>query len=310
VTTKRNCGPIAGGGITSLGHNIDSGTDCHLSGPGDLSRTNPLLGPLADNGGQTSTLALLPGSPALNRIPAGAGCPATDQRRIPRPQGPACDIGAFERTVVPANLAPPTIAGSPVNRQSLIESHGAWAYGPTRFSYQWLRCDASGALCAPIAGATAQSYALTVADVTATLRVREVAANAYGSSAPAISAATRVVAGLPIRATVHPFWVEFRRYVKLTRLRVTGVPAGARVQVRCKGRGCPFAKRSFRVRRGRANASRKVRRAKLRHGTRIQVRITKRGWIGKVVIYKVPRRGLPNGRVRCLAPGATRPAAC
>jgi hypothetical protein len=48
----------------------------------------------------------------------------------------------------------------------------------------------------------------------------------------------------------------------------------------------------------------------LRHGTAIQVRVTKPGAIGKVVIYVVPRHGLPRGRVRCLQPGATKPAAC
>ncbi len=28
------------------------------------------------------------------------GWPATDQRGVPRPQGPACDIGAFEQTLI------------------------------------------------------------------------------------------------------------------------------------------------------------------------------------------------------------------
>ena len=53
------------------------------------------LVPLADNGGPTQTVALLPGSLAIN---AGVACPppATDQRGVPRPQGPACDSGAFE----------------------------------------------------------------------------------------------------------------------------------------------------------------------------------------------------------------------
>ena len=42
-------------------------------------------------------LALAPGSAAINQVPRkGAGCPATDQRTVRRPQGPACDIGAFE----------------------------------------------------------------------------------------------------------------------------------------------------------------------------------------------------------------------
>ena len=49
-----------------------------------------------------------------------------------------------------------------------------------------------------------------------------------------------------ILSTVRPFWVEYRRYVVLRRLRVAGVPAGAAVEVRCKGRGCPFRRRASR----------------------------------------------------------------
>jgi CSLREA domain-containing protein len=84
------------GGITSNGHNLDSGTSCALAGGGDLSSTDPLLGPLALNApGTTRTHALLPGSPAVD-AGANAGCPATDQRGVARPLGVACDIGAYE----------------------------------------------------------------------------------------------------------------------------------------------------------------------------------------------------------------------
>jgi hypothetical protein len=48
---------------------------------------------LSDNGGPTQTHALLAGSPAID---AGASCPTSDQRGAPRPQGGACDIGAYE----------------------------------------------------------------------------------------------------------------------------------------------------------------------------------------------------------------------
>jgi hypothetical protein len=58
------------------------------------------LDPLADNGGPTQTVALLPGSLAID---AGVACPppATDQRGVPRPQGTACDSGAFEKEPPP-----------------------------------------------------------------------------------------------------------------------------------------------------------------------------------------------------------------
>ncbi len=57
---------------------------------------DPNLGPLANNGGPTQTMALLPGSPAIDAGDDNA-CPSTDQRGILRPQGGHCDIGAFEK---------------------------------------------------------------------------------------------------------------------------------------------------------------------------------------------------------------------
>lgn len=69
---------------------------------------DPLLGPLADNGGPTETRALLAGSPAINAGNAAA-CPATDQRGVGRPQGSGCDIGAYERVPVLA-ISPSLVA--------------------------------------------------------------------------------------------------------------------------------------------------------------------------------------------------------
>jgi len=88
-----DCNTSSGG---SSDHSLDSDNSCLLTGPGDLPGVAPLLGPLANNGGPTDTHALLAGSPALD---AGGTCPATDQRGVTRPQGPACDIGAFEAIV-------------------------------------------------------------------------------------------------------------------------------------------------------------------------------------------------------------------
>lgn len=72
------------------------------------------LDALADNGGPTQTLALLPGSPAIN---AGQTNLTTDQRGISRPQGNADDIGAFELT--PDKTAPVVTIATPTANQSL-----------------------------------------------------------------------------------------------------------------------------------------------------------------------------------------------
>ncbi len=115
-TSTNNCSNRPGAVITSLGHNLDSENTCHFNQPTDLINTNPLLGPLRDNGGPTFTCALLVGSPAID---AGddSGAPATDQRGVSRPQGAHVDIGAFELVLVetpelggPAhpNVSPPS----------------------------------------------------------------------------------------------------------------------------------------------------------------------------------------------------------
>lgn len=91
-----------GGVMTTMGHNIAGDASCGLAGTGDLNSTDPMLGPLADNGGPTHTHALLPGSPAIDAVPI-ADCTDSygntitmDQRGVSRPHGTACDIGSYE----------------------------------------------------------------------------------------------------------------------------------------------------------------------------------------------------------------------
>ena len=65
--------------------------------PARRSRTRPQTRLTAGQRWPTKTISLQPGSAAIDRIAAtGAGCPATDQRGVPRPSGAACDIGAYE----------------------------------------------------------------------------------------------------------------------------------------------------------------------------------------------------------------------
>ncbi len=76
-------------------HSLDSDGSCGLADPTDLPATDPQLLALADRGGPTWTHGLPAGSPA--RDAGAATClPTTDQRGELRPQGPACDLGAFE----------------------------------------------------------------------------------------------------------------------------------------------------------------------------------------------------------------------
>jgi predicted outer membrane repeat protein len=103
----------------SLGFNVVTEGSCHLTAPTDLVGVPSNLGPLSGYGGPSETRLPLAGSPVLNRVPADAclnppmpeqlegeqhlaglvdlaALLRTDERGVPRPQGPACDAGAVE----------------------------------------------------------------------------------------------------------------------------------------------------------------------------------------------------------------------
>jgi hypothetical protein len=89
-----------GGIVTSFGYNLSSDDGGgFLIGPGDRINTNPLLGPLQDNGGPTFTHALLPGSPAIDAgDPSFTPPPFFDQRGpgFNRVANGRIDKGSFE----------------------------------------------------------------------------------------------------------------------------------------------------------------------------------------------------------------------
>ena len=118
--TERNC--TLDGSAESFGYNFVFDTSCGLDDPSDIvGQGDPLLGPLADNGGVGETLLPQPGSPVVDRIPSDAcnlapfekflkegdqhleglvddrpALMTKDQRGVDRPQGESCDIGAVE----------------------------------------------------------------------------------------------------------------------------------------------------------------------------------------------------------------------
>lgn len=98
--------------VVDGGYNIDGGVSCGFSTANQShNNTNPDLGTLASNGGHTQTMALPASSPAVDAVPVNvSGCAgSTDQRGVSRPQGRACDIGAYELF-----KAPPPPPGGPI----------------------------------------------------------------------------------------------------------------------------------------------------------------------------------------------------
>ena|GEM_PF-6054367 len=97
--------------VTSLGGDQEYGDSgnadsCGFTAASDRFSSTDLLSsqlaPLAENGGPTETMALTPGAPPVD---TGSGCLPTDQRGVPRPQGPACDTGAYELDTTPLRVS-------------------------------------------------------------------------------------------------------------------------------------------------------------------------------------------------------------
>lgn len=102
-------------------------------------------------------------------------------------------VAAAAPQTAPQNTQAPAITGTLSQGQTLTVSNGTWSgSAPINYYYQWLRCDADGANCAIVSGATAATYVLTAADAGSTLSAWVSGANAAGS-ATATAPATAVV---------------------------------------------------------------------------------------------------------------------
>jgi hypothetical protein len=97
-------------------------------------------------------------------------------------EGPATSTG-------PGPAIAPPAGGVAHDGQSLSADPGTWnGTGTLTYGYQWQQCDANGADCHDIAGATSSTYTPTANDVGGTVRVVVTATNAAGTSTPTASA--------------------------------------------------------------------------------------------------------------------------
>jgi hypothetical protein len=101
----------------------------------------------------------------------------------------------------------PKVTGTASVGGKLTSDAGTWGTTPQSTAYQWLRCNANGRLCTPIAGATTASYVPVAADVAHAL-VAQVTAKVGTTAQAALSTATAAVAAhsdaLPTGATALP----------------------------------------------------------------------------------------------------------
>ena len=105
-----NCGGVA---PVSEGGNLEDRNSCLLDGEGDLVNADPDLQPLQSEAGNLTFFHPLGArSQAIDQAPDN-GCPDDDQRHQPRPQGAACDIGAYELLATPSPTVTPTPTQTP-----------------------------------------------------------------------------------------------------------------------------------------------------------------------------------------------------
>ncbi len=186
---------LAGGNgygvITDAGYNLGSDGTLGFSNTGSLNNTNPLLLALANNGGATETMALAANSPAINAGDTNF-CLPFDQRMIPRPVGPRCDMGAYEFG------ANPTLSFITQPASLTVTNGGAATFtvvvmGAAPFTYHWTFNGQDILDAGPTSGSIS-SYSITSAQAANAGNYRVVVMNFSGSVTSAVATLTVWVA--------------------------------------------------------------------------------------------------------------------
>lgn len=248
-------------------------------------------------------------------------------------------VGRFRPPKPPTPLTAPTLTGEPTAGHLLSVSPGSWSQEPAEITYQWQRCESNGSGCTNISGASTQTYFMSVADVGHRLRVVVTASDIAGSEA-ATSATSEPVSGpsaapvptqsetpspaaqaLAIDMTWRFAWTTASTAVR--QLAAQGVPVGTRVEIACRGRGCPFAHIDFTasttvracprhgclqppiLSSGELTLTRLLARRGLHPSDQLVVRFTTPGALGRVFTFSIRRNQAPLTRTSCIAAGST-----
>jgi len=213
------------------------------------------------------------------------------------------------------DVAPPTLsavsvpsagtAGQPVGMAAAATDR----WSPV--SYAWSFGDGGSAGGGAVSHAFGAPGAFNVT-VTATDGV----GNATSATRPISISPAAVPPKKRVTSKVRVTWGVNGKRIFLLRLQARNVPRGGKAELRCKGKKCPFKRKSSKKRRNtnitlfsevKASkvAGKKARR--FRAGQRLELRITAPEHIGKVVRYRLKKGKIPSGKTLCLPPGAKTP---
>jgi hypothetical protein len=98
------------------------------------------------------------------------------------------------QALTPVDLTPPAITGTADLGQTLTVTPGTWSNSDVVLTYQWQRCDATGANCVAVAGSTGTTYVVSSADAGMMLNVVETATDRFGTP----TATSAVTAAVPV----------------------------------------------------------------------------------------------------------------
>ena len=244
------------------------------------------------------------------------------------PSNPATSSATGAVGVLPDATALPAIRGVASAGALLSETPAIWANTPSSYTFQWLRCGATGADCNPIEEAGGQDYVLTAADVGSTVRVEESAANAWGFGSAAISPPTPIVVAALHRLSIVVEWKAetTKRWSEFTSLIAPSVPINTHIEVTCGGRGCPFRRHGLTVSAATKRCTTKQCRGKARSGstarevdltglvrgrrlavkTKLEIAFILPAYIGEMQAFTIEAHG-PHRHQACLAPGRDAP---
>jgi streptogramin lyase len=109
----------------------------------------------------------------------------------------------------------------------------------------------------------------------------------------------------------HPIWVFTRSYSYATKLTLPKLPSQAKTTVTCRGRGCPFSKRTFSTpKHGTLDLAPALKHRHLVPPATVEVQISAPNDIAEVVIFTINTNKHPSEAFRCLAPTAHSPTRC
>jgi len=128
---------------------------------------------------------------------------------------------------------------------------------------------------------------------------REIVGNAVDENCD-----TRAVAFLGLGGVLRNAWAADGRKTVNRVLLASGFPRGTRIELRCSGSGCPFPRVVRRVASRRpVDLHRHFGPRHLSRGTRVEVRLTRSGRIGRVLRFEIGAPGTPSVDFKCLPPG-------